>query len=230
MLSQLLDSITSLVEQIVSKFGSPGITLIAFAENLFPPTPSEILYPLAGKMAHDGKISLIAVIIAGTFGSLMGSLIYYSLGYRLGEARARDVITRLGTIHLRNMKITIISVDDYNRGLELFHSFGGFIVFIARLMPLIHGVVSIPAGVVRMNLLLFVFYTMIGSALWIAPLAGFGYWLGNNWRAVLDWVDFYENIILGLMILGVIYYIYRRIRHRSVNDSGEHIKSYPASD
>ncbi|MBZ0294000.1 MAG: DedA family protein [Anaerolineae bacterium] len=213
MLADFIDSVTKLVENIVVTFGAPGITIIAFFENLFPPTPSEILYPLAGKMASEGRTSVVAVVVAGLIGSLGGSLLYYSLGYRLGETGVRDLIQRLGTIHILRLKIPIVTAEDFDRGLRLFRRHGSIIVFVARLMPLVHGVVSIPAGVVRMNLLLFCIYTALGAALWIAPLAVFGYWLGNNWQDVLDWLDIYENVVLAVMGLLIAIYVGRRIWH-----------------
>ena len=212
MLSNLINSITKLIENIVLTFGAPGISLIAFFENLFPPTPSELLYPLAGKMASDGRISLAAVIFAGISGSLVGSLFYYALGHRLGEEGTREVIQRFGTIHVLKLKISLVTVEDYDRGLRLFRRYGVIIVFIARLMPLVHGVVSIPAGVIRMNIFLFCIYTSLGAMLWITPLATFGYWLGNNWQSVLEWMDLYENILLALMLGVLLLYIGRRVR------------------
>lgn len=222
MLAEFIDSVTKLVENIVIRFGAPGVTLIAFFENLFPPTPSELLYPLAGKMASDGKTSLVAVVLAGVIGSIAGSLIYYSLGYRLGEAGVRDMIERLGTIRVSRLKIPIVTTEDYDRGLRLFRRYGSIIVFVARLMPLVHGVVSIPAGVVRMNLLLFCIYTALGAALWITPLAVFGYWLGNNWRDVLGWLNIYENVFIATLGLIVLLYFGRRLWHALEK---RHIKS-----
>ncbi len=214
MLSELVNSITQFIENIVETFGVPGISLIALFENLFPLTPSEMLYPMAGKMAYNGKISLVAIVVAGTFGSLVGSLLYYGLGYRMGESGAHEAIDHFGTLRIFRLKLVLIGVEDFDRGLQLFRRHGAIIVFVARLMPMVHGVVSIPAGVIRMNLLLFILYTTLGAALWIAPLAVLGYWLGNNWRDVLSWMDAYESLLLVLFALGIIYYIARRIRAR----------------
>lgn len=215
-MSNLVESITSLVERIIATFGAPGISLIALFENLFPPTPSEVLYPLAGKMAYAGKISVPAIIVAGTLGSLVGAIIYYTLGYRLGKTRARDMIVRYGTLKLLCFHIQLISVNDFERGVELFERYGSAIVLIARLMPFIHGVVSIPAGVIRMNIVLFMLYTAVGAALWIAPLTIFGYWLGDNWRQVLAWMDTYQNSILVLVAVILAAYVIRRGRQAAV--------------
>lgn len=195
-------------------FGLPGVTVIALFENLFPPTPSEFLYPLAGKLVADGKFALIGVILAGILGSLAGSLFYYWLGYRLGDARARQAIVRFGHVKILRFRIEIVSEQDYDRAVGLFHRWGGLVVLVARIMPLVHSVVSIPAGVTRMALPAFVLYTVVGSALWIAPLTVLGLWLGNNWEQVLYWMDVYEYAWYAVIAAGIIYLIVRRVRAR----------------
>lgn len=212
MLTGLIEGVAHLLEQIVGVFGAPGITLVALFENLFPPTPSEFLYPLAGKMSYDGKISPVVVVAAGVLGSLIGSLIFYSLGRRMGEVRVREWIAHYGTLHIWRWRYELFSVSDYDRALVLFQQRGGIIVFVARLLPLVHGVVSIPAGVAGMNLVLFLIYTAIGAALWIAPLTLFGMWLGQNWQQVLDWINVYQYVMYGLMAAAVAWFILRRIR------------------
>lgn len=212
MLTGLIEGVAHFLEQIVGAFGAPGITLVALFENLFPPTPSEFLYPLAGKMSYDGKISPVVVVAAGVLGSLIGSLIFYSLGQRMGEARIREWIAHNGTLHIWRWRYELFSVSDYDRALLLFQQRGGIIVFVARLLPLVHGVVSIPAGVAGMNLVLFLIYTAIGAALWIAPLTLFGMWLGQNWQQVLDWINVYQYVMYILMAAAVGWIILRRIR------------------
>lgn len=218
LLAELLESITDLVAEIVITFGIPGIGLIAFAENIFPPTPSELLYPLAGKLAYDGQITLIAIVIAGVIGSLLGSLFYYGLGYRLGEVRARQVVERLGVIRLWRYKIKLATVDEYDRALELFQKHGGKIVFVARLMPLVHSVVSIPAGVTRMRLIPFMIYTTIGSILWIGPLTLLGYWLGSNWEQVLNWLDVYQTLWYIVIGAAILYWLIKRYTNNQQMD------------
>lgn len=216
MLSQLVETLTQIVEQIVLSFGAPGITLVALFENLFPPTPSEALYPLAGKMAYDGKISLLEIVIAGVVGSLIGSIIYYRLGYWLGEERTRAFIGRYGAVRIFGQRFVILSVEDFDRGLSLFARYGTGIVLVARVLPLVHGIVSIPAGVVKMSLWRFLLYTCVGASLWIFPLALFGYWLGNNWQQVLTYLDVYEYIFYAVIVLAVSYYIFRRVRRKKI--------------
>jgi membrane protein DedA with SNARE-associated domain len=212
MLSNVVEALAVWLEQLVHVLGLPGVALIALFENLFPPTPSEFLYPLAGKLAYDGKLVAWGIIAAGVAGSVTGSLIYYSLGYWLGDERTRNAIARFGHVRLGKFTLQIVSVEDYDHARALFVRRGGSIVLIARLMPLVHGVVSIPAGVTHMKVLPFVLYTAVGSALWIAPLTLFGMWLGNNWERILYWMDVYQNVWYVLMLLAVVYIIFKRVR------------------
>ncbi|MDX1992985.1 MAG: DedA family protein [bacterium] len=224
MLADFLQGATQFVQQILGMFGVPGVSLIALMENLFPPTPSEFLYPLAGKMAYEGGLSPLVVIAAGVTGSLIGSLIFYTLGYRLGAARIRSLIGRFGHFRIGKLHVRFLSVQDYDRALHLFERYGGPLVFVARIMPLVHGVVSVPAGVVRMNLPLFILYTALGAACWIAPLTLFGYWLGNRWNEVLTWLDLYENLWYLFIALVVAFFLWRRLRsgrgHRATLEHG----------
>ena len=222
MLADFFETLSAWAEQAVDVLGLPGVTLLALLENLFPPTPSEFLYPLAGKLAYDGAFAVWGVIIAGIVGSLAGSLMYYALGYRLGEERVRQLIVRFGQVKLAGFRIQIASAEDYDRAVGLFQQRGGTIVLVARLMPLVHSVVSIPAGVSRMNLRAFIAYTAVGSALWIGPLTILGWWLGSNWERILYWMDIYEYAWYGLMGLGAVVIIVRRARNRQRSEPASH--------
>lgn len=214
MLADLVETLTALVEKIITTTGVFGIWLIALFENLFPPTPSETIYPLVGKMAYDGKITVLEIVLAGTLGSLTGALIFYTLGYQLGDERVQNFIARYGVINFKLFRVTIISLDEYREGIALFQKRGNYIVFVARLIPLVHGVVSIPAGVARMNLPQFCIYTALGSAAWIGPLTLLGYWLGEHWDTVLRWLDVYEYGWYAIIVAFISYYIYRRYRKK----------------
>lgn len=211
MLADALQMLTTWVGTILTWGGLAGVTLIALLENLFPPTPSEWLYPLAGKMAYDGKVNLFGVILAGVLGSLIGATVWYTLGYRLGEARAREFVARYGRVQVGQWGVTLFKTEDYDNSLRLFRERGGVVVFVARLMPIVHGVVSIPAGVARMSLVSFYFFTALGSFFWIAPLTLFGYFLGSQWERILEWLDVYQAVWFALIALAVGYYVARRI-------------------
>lgn len=217
MLVDFVETITELLQNILSAFGPGGVMVIAFAENLFPPTPSEFLYPLAGKLAFDGEMTPAVVIAAGVLGSMIGAVIYYGLGYKLGDQRVRAFIERRGRLKIGRFGVQVFTVDEYDRAMMLFRRHGGIVVCVGRLMPLVHGIVSIPAGVVGMNFPVFMFYTALGAFLWIMPLTLLGYWLGDNWDRMLYWLDIYENIWYVLMAVALVAYIYYRFRRARNN-------------
>ena len=151
--------------------------------------------------------------MAGIVGSLAGSLIYYAVGRRLGPDRARQAVARFGTLKIHRFSVQFMAVEDYDRAVQLFQRRGGVIVLVARLMPLVHSVVSIPAGVTQMPLVPFMAYTGLGSALWIAPLTLFGVWLGNNWEDILYWMDIYEYVWYAIIAVAIGFWAVRRVRN-----------------
>lgn len=220
MLADFVQRLTTLIEQLILTGGVPGIMLVAFMENIFPPTPSEFLYPLAGKLAYDEQINLLAVMLAGAFGSMLGAIIFYQFGHWLGAERVRGVIARRGTLRWRRYSIPLVTVTAYDRAMAAFQRHGSIIVIVARSVPLIHGVISIPAGVVGMNRLKFLVYTFIGVLLWVVPTVMLGYALGSRWEDALMILDAYET--LWYVVLGTvfIYWIFRRWRQRG--QAGNH--------
>ncbi len=212
MLADLVEAFATWAEHSVEILGIPSIVLLAFFENLFPPTPSEFLYPLAGKLAFDGALTVWGVVAAGVTGSLIGSLTYYTLGYRLGGERARAAIARYGRIKVGRYGVQIVSVEEYDAAVALFARRGGLIVVVARLIPLVHSVISIPAGATRMRLGPFIVYTVIGSALWIAPLTILGWWMGSQWERILYWLDVYSYVWYAVMALTLLWVVARRVR------------------
>lgn len=212
MLANLLEQLTLFVETVVLTLGLPGIGLIAIGENLFPPTPSEILYPLAGKMAYDGELTIFGVVLVGVLGTLVASTLWYWLGQRLGEERCRMFIDRYGTLRLGRFELELFNVEQFDRALGLFRKHGAVIVIAARILPYVHSVVSIPAGVIQMSYPKFLLYTAIGSTLWILPLTIVGYVLGSQWREVLNLLDTYQTVFLIAAGLFVVYWFIRRRR------------------
>lgn len=209
-LADFVDALANAFDPLLDTFGLFGVVLIAFLENMFPPTPSEYLYPLAGRYAAQGDLSVIGVIAAGVFGSLVGSLLYYALGYALGPERMRVFVERYGRIQLWRFSVTFITVDAYDRALDWLERRGPLFIVIGRNLPVIHSMVSIPAGVARMPLGRFLLFTSIGVMAWVAPLTLFGYILGNNWEQVLVWLDAYQMLWYGLIALFVVFWLVNR--------------------
>jgi membrane protein DedA with SNARE-associated domain len=181
-----------------------GIVFLMFIENVFPPIPSEVIMPLAGYMATQGKLSFVGIVIAGTFGSVLGALPFYYLGRIISE----DRLNRLADKHGRWLTI---SRSDIGRAKGWFDRRGGLAVFICRLIPGIRSLISIPAGINKMNLALFLAYTAAGAMIWTALLAYLGYFLGSSFRKVGDYLDPVASVVWGIV---AVIYVVRVIRYK----------------
>lgn len=170
--------------------GYTGLVFLMFLENVFPPIPSELIMPLAGYMATGGRLSLAGVIIAGTAGSVLGAIPLYYFGRKLGKERLERFADRRG-------RWLTLSRRDLARAAGWFDRHGAAAVFFCRLVPGLRSLISLPAGINRMNPGLFLLWTTLGSALWTALLAGLGYVLGRNFRQVEQWLDPISWAVIG---------------------------------
>ena len=184
------------------KMGIVGIALLMFAENVFPPIPSELIMPLAGFSAARGERNLLIVIIAGSIGSLLGALLWYYIGKGVGAERLK----RWATKHGRWLTLSPIEVD---QACGWFNRHGGKAVFIGRLIPAVRTLISVPAGIAGMPLGSFLLYSAAGTVLWTTLLALAGYFLESQYDKVADWVNPVSNVVIGLIVLC---YLYRIVR------------------
>lgn len=171
-----------------------GIVLLMFVENVFPPIPSEYIMPLAGFMVAEDKLSLVGIIAAGTLGSVLGALALYYCGRKLGAERLKRFADRSG-------RWLAITSDDIESADRWFDRHGAKAVLLCRLVPGVRSLISIPAGINRMNPVSFLFFTTIGAGLWTSVLASAGYFLGSNFHAVEEYFDPVSLIIFGLIIV-----------------------------
>jgi membrane protein DedA with SNARE-associated domain len=145
---------------------------------------------------------------------VLASTLWYLLGRRWGETRVRNFIEHYGTLKLWRLHFELFTAEQFDRAMHLFRTRGAAIVIVARILPYVHSVVSIPAGVIQMPYGRFLLYTAIGSMLWILPLTLLGYALGSRWRDVLEVMDTYQTAILIVLGLLLVYWIVRRVFRR----------------
>lgn len=189
---------------VISSTGYLGIALLMFVENVFPPIPSEVIMPLAGYMATRDQLSIAAVIVAGTVGTVLGALPLYYLGRRIGRER-------LGEFADAHGRWLTLSRGDLERAERWFDRHGGAAVLFCRLVPGVRSLISIPAGVGRMKMIPFLAYTTAGSAVWTALLACAGYLLGSNFGKVDEYLDPASWVVLAGIVL---IYVVRVLRHK----------------
>lgn len=198
MLGQLLEFVRTAIQETILTLGYTGIALVMFAENVFPPIPSELVMPFAGWLARDGKMDLVASIFAGTAGTVAGAIVLYHLGVVADEPIIRRFVRNYG-------RFWLLSENDVDRTLRFFAQHGGAVVFFGRMIPLIRSLISIPAGMNRMPMIPFLVYTSLGSAIWTAALTVGGWVLGENWPMIIGIVNQYERLfVLSGVIAAVI--------------------------
>ncbi|MFF5079334.1 DedA family protein [Actinoplanes sp. NPDC000266] len=187
-------SMTSFVTDLVERFGGPGAGLAVALENLFPPIPSEVILPLAGFIAGQGRMNVVAAIAWTTLGSVVGAVALYSIGAALGRDRVRAVAARL----------PLVKVGDLDRTEAWFARHGAKAVFFGRMIPIFRSLVSVPAGVERMRMPTFLLCTTLGSLVWNATFVLAGYALGANWTAVESYVGILQNLVIAACVLLVV--------------------------
>lgn len=194
--------------RLMEALGYPGIVLIVLVENLFPPIPSEVILPFAGFMTTQGTVHLAGVIAASTTGSLLGAIALYFIGAWFGRERLYRFVERY-------QRLLTVTPDHVRQAENWFQRYGAYTVFFCRMVPIMRSLISIPAGLVRMNLLSFSLYTALGALLWNSLLAGFGALLGASWPLVTRWVEYYQNLVMvvgALLALALLVVVWRRRR------------------
>ncbi|GGP44100.1 DedA family protein [Saccharothrix coeruleofusca] len=193
------------ITDLMDSLGAPGAGLAIALENLFPPLPSEVFLPLAGFTASKGGMSLFAAILWTTVGSVAGALLLYYLGALLGRDRLRRIVQRM----------PLMDVSDVDKSEEWFAKHGKSTVFFGRMIPVFRSLISIPAGVERMPVPLFVALTAAGSLIWNTALIMAGYFLGENWHVVENYAGVLSKVVLGVAALAVVWFVVSRVKKRS---------------
>ncbi len=173
-------------------------------ESALIPMPSEVTMPFSGFLVNTGKFNLWFIVIAGTAGNLIGSLLAYVLGYYGEDLIVRKFIRKYG-------KYILISEHEYNRSEKWFRKYGEIIVFISRLLPAVRTYISLPAGIAKMNIVKFTVYTTIGSFLWSLLLAYIGVVLGSKWQTIGSFFHAFDAIIVVALSILVIWYVRRKM-------------------
>ncbi len=199
------------VVRLIEQTGYLGVAFLMFLETIFPPIPSEVIMPVAGVAAGQGKLHYGLVVAAGTAGAMLGNIVWYLAARALGIDRLEPLIRR----HGRWLTITWPEVQ---RAEKWFASHGVFFVFLGRLLPTVRSLVSVPAGLLKMRFKRFVLASTLGTVGWTALLAGAGYKLGENVAQIDRVLGPASNAILLVLFLG---YCWRLWQHRGTGDTGK---------
>ncbi len=202
-----MSEFTEIVNWIVSTVGSlgyPGVFLLMLLESSFIPFPSEVIMVPAGYLASKGEMDIFVVILCGALGSLVGALINYYLAALLG----RPLLLRYG-------KFVLFKEETLNKMENFFKRHGHISTFTGRLIPVIRQYISLPAGLSRMHLPTFCFYTTLGAGIWVIILTLIGYFIGENEGLIKEYVRTTVIALVITCLIGItIYYYYQRLNNQ----------------
>jgi len=190
---------TAWIIQTISDLGYAGIFLVMLAESIFPPIPSELIIPFAGFAAANGDLNLIGVLAAATIGAVAGMLPWYCAGRLFGLDRVRWLADRYG-------RLITMNAGEIDVAVGFFRRYGPLIVLFGRLLPIIRTLISIPAGLARMRLPLFLLASSAGALIWNLVLTLAGYVLHEHYTMIEVVLDPLSYLVLALVVL---LYIFR---------------------
>lgn len=196
-----------IIINIMNNYGYIGVFLLILIENVFPPIPSEVILLFGGFMTTYTSLSVLGMTLSSTLGSLIGAIILYKIGSVFNEKRLKKLInTKFG-------KILRINNKDIDSTFNYFKSKGEKTIFFCRFIPLIRSLISVPAGMNKMNMSRFMIYTTLGSLIWNIVLIVIGNIVGSKWEEILKILDAYSKytvIILFIVTLIVIIKFYKK--------------------
>lgn len=198
-----MEAIVHFLVTTIGNWGYIGIFILMFLESSFFPFPSEVVMIPAGYLAYKGEMNLFLVIISGLLGSLSGAWFNYLLASKFG----------------RKFLEKFISAEKLNKLDIFFEKHGHISTFSGRLIPGVRQYISFPAGLAKMNGLVFSFFTALGSLIWILVLVGLGYFIGQNQQLIHKYLK--EITVITLIILALIifmYYKYQKVKNENSFD------------
>lgn len=184
--------------RLVEAGGYWGVAALMLLETVFPPVPSEVIMTVAGVSAARGTMALEGTILAGTAGAMVGNWFWYWLAIRFGEARMHLFIDRYS-------RWLTLDWDEVARGERLFERYGAAIVLVARMIPTLRSLISVPAGLFKMTLGRFLVFSTIGTLGWSAALAGAGFVLGSRFSAVEEWLGPLSTVVIAAIVLSYLW-------------------------
>ena len=192
--------------------GYPGIVVLMAIESSILPLPSELVMPPAGYLVAKGEMSFVLAVACGVLGSILGAMANYGLALWLGRAFVR----RMG-------RYVLVSERSLDRSERFFADHGEISTFLARMLPVVRHLISLPAGLARMPLRRFVVFTGLGAAVWCTILTWIGWFIGKKEDLLLSALDDEAKRYAGLAMVillpiltavAVAYVVWRRRRAR----------------
>ncbi|HBE18411.1 MAG TPA: alkaline phosphatase [Cyanobacteria bacterium UBA11149] len=196
----------------MTSLGYVGIALLMFAENLFPPIPSELIMPLAGFTVAQGNMNFTIAVLAGVVGTVVGAFPWYYAGVFVGEERLKKLADKYG-------KWITVSGKDIDKANNWFNRYGKKAVFFGRLVPGIRTLISLPAGLNEMALGTFLIYSTLGTTLWVMFLTFLGFILKDSYELVDEYLGPISKFVLLALIIAFGVWVWQKRKKSKRNRS-----------
>lgn len=201
------------IVQIMDQFGYWGIALLIAVENVFPPIPSEVILTFGGFMTTYTSLNTWLVALFATVGSVVGALVLYGVGRILKPERLEKLLSgKLG-------RILRLKPEDVDKADKWFRRKGKATVFFCRFIPIVRSLISIPAGMSKMNMGIFLLLTTVGTSIWNIVLVMLGAFAGASWEKIAGYFDIYGKI--ALIVIGAVFLIFIFLFYKSRKKKSE---------
>jgi len=212
----LTETVSNWAISFMDMMGYPGLVFLMALESMIAPIPSEAVMPFAGFLIVQGEFTWTGVIVFSTVGSIIGSWISYWVGMWGG----RPVILRFGKYLLLDKHHLEITEKYFNKR-------GDLTILISRFIPVVRHLISIPAGIAKMNFFKFTLYTIIGAGLWNAFLAWVGFRLKEHWDNLLnsEWKHMVDIVFVAIILAIFAYIGYKLIKDKRKHDASNQNQS-----
>jgi membrane protein DedA with SNARE-associated domain len=202
-------ALTDFAVRVVGDLGLAGVFVLMLLDGCCVPIPSEATLLFAGFGVSQGRYGLLAVVIAGTLGNVVGSQLAYGLG-RWGRSGPLAPGARGGGWHATALA----------RSQDWFDRYGRSSVFFGRLLPLVRTFISLPAGIARMPFGTFTVLTVLGCLPWVLALALLGDAVGHNWKQWKDHLSYVDYAVVAMAIGALVALVISRARRGGASRSG----------
>ena len=199
---------TALIFSFIDHFGYLAVALLIAIENVFPPIPSEVILSFSGFMTSKTSMTTFGLIIASTIGAVIGALILYWIGTLLNADRLEKLFNHTMFKRLGFKK------DDVKKSIAWFDKQGVKAIFFGRCITVVRSLISIPAGIAKVNMRTFLTLTTLGSLIWNSILIFLGSYMGAQWEQIVLIFEEYSLVVIILFIIGIFYFSYYWYKNR----------------
>lgn len=201
----MLDSLASPITHLISSASYFGLLILMTIESCNLPLPSELIMPFAGFLVSQGKMDFWLATLTGAVGCTIGSLVSYWLGSISESSWIKAWLNGWGR--------AIITPKELELAERWMRRYGSSITFTSRLLPIVRGYISFPAGMARLSLSKFTVFTFLGSFIWCAILTYIGYKLGQNWNKIGNYIHQFDALVIVAIIVLIAWLVWHRAKH-----------------